>query len=128
MSGASEIERVVAALKTLAVQPWPESARLILKWNEVAKMLPGIGYEAFFHAHRLATRTVFFDDAALNALAVDQLHDRGFTVVVDASQGDATSPNVRIEVGSAWLELSRKQAGRKPGSGMYEGADDDGHD
>jgi hypothetical protein len=59
MSGASEMERVVAALKTLAIQPWPEGARLILRWNEVAKSLPGIGYEAFFHAHRLAARNVF---------------------------------------------------------------------
>lgn len=126
MSGASEIERVVAALKTLAVQPWPESARLVLKWNEVAKTLPGIGYEAFFHAHRLATRAVF-QSAGVHTAAIDQLRERGFTVVVDTAQGDATSQCVRIEVGLAWLDLSRKLPGVQPGIGMYELLEDDGH-
>ncbi len=125
MRGASEIERVVAALKTLAIQPWPESARLVLKWNDVAKTLPGIGYEAFFHAHRLATRNVF-DDAGLNTPAIEALRAHGFTVVVDASQGEAASC-VRIEVGLAWLDLCRKQPGRKPRNGMYELLEDDGH-
>lgn len=126
MSGASEIERVVAALKTLAVQPWPESARLILRWNDVAKTLPGIGYEAFFHAHRLATRLVFHD-VTPNMPAVAQLREHGFTVVVDAAQGNAVSPCVRIEVGLAWLDLSKKQTEHKPRIGMYELPEDDGH-
>lgn len=125
MSGASEMERVVAALKALAVQPWPESARLALRWNEVAKTLPGVSYEAFFHAHRLATR-VLFQGNALNTSAVDQLRERGFTVVVDSVQGDAASC-ARIEVGPAWLDLSKKPAGRLPGTGMYELREDDGH-
>ncbi|MFM9922544.1 hypothetical protein VLK31_06090 [Variovorax sp. H27-G14] len=125
MPGASEIERVVAALKTLAVQPWPESARFVLKWNDVAKSLPGIGYEAFFHAHRLATRNVFHD-IGLNTSAIEALRSQGFAVVVDANQGEAASC-VRIEVGVAWLDLSRKLPGLKPSSGMYELRDDDGH-
>jgi hypothetical protein len=125
MSGACEMERVVAALKLLAVQPWPESARLALKWNEVAKTLPGVGYEAFFHAHRLATR-VLFQGSALNMPAVDQLRERGFAVVLDNVQGEAASC-VRIEIGLAWLDLSKKQAARPPGTGMYELREDDGH-
>lgn len=126
MSGAREIERVVAALKTLAVQPWPESARLILKWNDVAKTLPVVGYEAFFHAHRLANRVVF-RDAAPNAAAIEQLREHGFTVVVDAAQANAGSPSVRIEVGLAWLDLSTRQSGRKTSIGMYQLPEDDGH-
>ena len=126
MSGASEIERVVAALKTLSAQPWPESARLILRWNDVAKTLSGAGYEAFFHAHRLASRVVL-RDAALNAAAIEQLREHGFTVVVDAAQAGAVSPSVRIEVGLAWLDLSTRQPGRKTSIGMYQLPEDDAH-
>jgi hypothetical protein len=125
MSGASEIGRVAAALKALEIQPWPENGRLVLKWNEVAKTLPGIGYEAFFHAHRLATR-LLLQATGLNTSAVDQLRERGFAVVVDTVPEEAASC-VRIEVGRAWLDLSRKPAGRPPSTGMYELREDDGH-
>lgn len=126
MCGPSDIERVVAALKMLAVQSWPESARLILKWNDVAKTLPGVGYEAFFHAHRLATRAVF-NDVAPNTVAIDMLREHGFTIVVDAPQANAVSPSVRIEVGLAWLDLSTRQSGRTRSIGMYQLPEDDGH-
>jgi hypothetical protein len=126
MSGVSEMERVVAALKTLAVQPWPEGARLILRWNEVAKMLPGVGYEAFFHAHRLASRNIY-NGAGLDLSVVERLRERGFTVVVADGQEDATMPDVKIEVGPAWLDLSKKKPGRAARVGMYELPEDDSH-
>jgi hypothetical protein len=126
MSGASEMERVVAALKTLAIQPWPEGARLILRWNEVAKSLPGIGYEAFFHAHRLAARNVF-KGPGLNLPAVEELRGHGFTVVIDDVPEDAAMPDVRIEVGIAWLDLSKKKPGRTARIGMYQLREDDAH-
>jgi hypothetical protein len=127
MSGASEMERVVAALKALAVQPWPEGARLILRWNDVAKTLPGAGYEAFFHAHRLASRNLYHG-AGLDRSVVEWLRERGFVVVVDEGSENATAPDVKIEVGPAWLDLSKKPSGRAPRIGMYQLPDDDSHD
>ncbi|SEK01774.1 hypothetical protein SAMN05216567_108103 [Variovorax sp. OK605] len=126
MSGASEMERVVAALKTLAVQPWPEGARLILRWNEVAKTLPGIGYEAFFHAHRLASRNIY-NGAGLDLSVIERLRERGFAVVVDDGPEDAALPDVKIEVGLAWLDLSKKKPGRASRVGMYVLPEDDSH-
>lgn len=124
MPGASEMERVVAALKTLAIQPWPDNARPVQKWNDIAKTLPGIGYEAFFHAHRLAMR-MLFQPAGLDVSAVDQLCERGFAVVVDSLHGEAAAC-VRIEVGLAWLDLARRPPERQAGIGMYELDEDDG--